>query len=43
MQLVGGNRILVGNVTGYSEYDIATGKQLLDVTNFAPPRPDRYR
>jgi hypothetical protein len=36
MQLVGGNRILIGNVTGYSEYDIASGKQLLDVTNFAP-------
>ena len=36
MQLVGGNRILIGNVTGYSEYDIATGKRLVDVTNFAP-------
>jgi hypothetical protein len=36
MQLVGGNRVLIGNVTGYSEYDIATGKRLLDVTNFAP-------
>ena len=36
MQLVGGNRILIGNPTGYSEFDIATGKRLLDVTNFAP-------
>jgi hypothetical protein len=36
MQLVGSNRVLIGNVTGYSEYDIATGKQLVDVTNFAP-------
>jgi hypothetical protein len=36
MQLVGGNRILIGNVTGYSEFDIATGKRLVDVTNFAP-------
>jgi type II secretory pathway pseudopilin PulG len=36
MQLVGSNRVLIGNVTGYSEYDIATGKQLLEVTNFAP-------
>jgi len=36
LQLVGGNRVLIGNVTGYSEYDIATGKQLVDVTNFAP-------
>lgn len=36
MQLVGGNRILIGNVTGYSEFDIATGKMLLDVTNYAP-------
>jgi hypothetical protein len=36
MQLVGGNRVLIGNVTGYSEYDIANGKRLLDVTNFAP-------
>jgi hypothetical protein len=35
-QLVGGNRILIGNVTGYSEYDIATGNRLVDVTNFAP-------
>jgi hypothetical protein len=36
MQLVGGNRILIGNVTGYSEFDLATGKRLVDVTNFAP-------
>lgn len=36
MQLVGSNRILIGNVTGYSEFDIATGKRLVDVTNFAP-------
>lgn len=36
MQLVGGNRILIGNVTGYSEYDIATGQRMVDVTNFAP-------
>ena len=36
MQLVGGNRILIGNVTGYSEFDIATGKRLVDVTNLAP-------
>ena len=37
MQLVGGTRILIANVTGYSEYDIATGNRLVDVTNFAPP------
>jgi hypothetical protein len=36
MQLVGGNRILIGNITGYSEFDIATGRRLVDVTNFAP-------
>lgn len=35
MQLVGGNRILIANVTGYSEFDIATGKRLVDVTSFA--------
>jgi hypothetical protein len=37
MQLVGSNRVLIANVTGYSEYDIATGHRLVDVTNFAPP------
>src|SRR5579864_5755771 len=37
MQLVGGNRILIGNVTGYSEFDITSGRRLVDVTNFAPP------
>jgi hypothetical protein len=36
MQLVGNNRILIGNVTGYTEYDIATGKILKDVSSFAP-------
>ena len=36
MQLVGGHRILFGNITGYSEFEIATGKRLVDVTNFAP-------
>ena len=36
MQLVGGNRILIGNVTGYTEFDIATGKVLKDVSTFAP-------
>ena len=36
MQLVGGHRILIGNVTGYSEFDLATGQRLVDVTNFAP-------
>jgi hypothetical protein len=36
MQLVGGKRILIGNVTGYTEFDIASGKVLKDVSSFAP-------
>lgn len=34
MQLVGGNRIMIGHDAGYTEYDIATGKVVKDVAAY---------
>ena len=34
LQLVGGGRILISHDLGYSEYDLATGKRLEDVSTF---------
>jgi hypothetical protein len=34
MQLVGGNRVLIGHDTGYSEFDLATGKKLVEVASY---------
>jgi hypothetical protein len=33
MQLIGGNRILIGHNSGYSEIDLASGKVLKDLSN----------
>ncbi len=35
MRLVGGNRILIGHNNGYSEFDLATGKLLTEVSSFS--------
>ena len=34
MQLIGNNRVLIGNSLGYAEYDIATGKIMRQVTAY---------
>jgi hypothetical protein len=35
LQLVGNGRVLIGTGNGYEERDIATGKKLFEITNFA--------
>ena len=34
LQLIGGNRLLVGHDTGYAEFDLATGKKLAEVAAY---------
>jgi hypothetical protein len=34
LQLIGGNRLLVGHDTGYAEFDLATGKKLAEVASY---------
>ena len=34
LQLIGGNRLLVGHNTGYAEFDLATGKKVAEVASF---------
>jgi len=34
LQLIGGNRLLVGHDTGYAEFDLATGKKLVEVASY---------
>lgn len=34
LQLIGGGRVLVGHDAGYSEFDLATGKNLKEVANY---------
>jgi hypothetical protein len=35
LQLVGGNRLLLSHEKGYAEFDLATGKRLLDVATYS--------
>jgi len=34
LQLIGGNRLLVGHNTGYAEFDLATGKKVAEVASY---------
>ena len=35
LQLIGGNRLLVGHETGYAEFDLASGRKVAEVTSFS--------
>jgi hypothetical protein len=34
LQLIGGNRLLVGHDTGYTEFDLATGQKVVEVASY---------